>query len=134
MIDSEYFSISKNAGQKQKLIAEDVERALEEFCEQEPEFEQAIQQSDKSFEKCLDKVVEGVGSKLSDLQAYQRAVEFYFPGAEIEFTMTIKLAGSVDAGTKDSSTHEQAEPVPPITMTKSKSALVFGLDALLEDL
>ena len=34
-------------------------------------------------------VAKDVGSSISDLDAYKKAVQFYFPGAEIEFQMKI---------------------------------------------
>ena len=44
-------------------------------------------------------VAKSVGSSISDLEAYRRAVRFYFPGAEIRMQMTIDLIG--DAGKPD---------------------------------
>ncbi len=32
-----------------------------------------------------------VGEGLSDLEAYKRAVQFYFPGADVEFQMKIRV-------------------------------------------
>lgn len=49
-----YLSTKDIKGNKQKAIAESVVIALQSFCEQEPEFEQAIEQSSKSFQDCLD--------------------------------------------------------------------------------
>ena len=67
---------------------------LEEICtfaEQNSEFAQAIEQSDKSFSDCLKAVVANAGKHLSDLECYKRAVGFYFPGADIRCTMTLDL-------------------------------------------
>ena len=36
-------------------------------------------------------MVKGVGSSISDLDAYRRAVQFYFPGADIKMQMSIDL-------------------------------------------
>ena len=64
-----------------------------------------------------------MGSSISDLEAYKKAVQFYFPGAEIKFHMTIDLIGKA------------AEEVQPITMTTNteqvkKSVLDISLDDL----
>lgn len=64
--------------------------ALVEFCRQDGEFAQAVYQGG-SFEDCLEAVVNGVRSSLSDLEAYRRAVRFYFPGADVRFKMSINL-------------------------------------------
>ena len=39
-------------------------------------------------------VAKGVGNSLSDIEAYRRAVQFYFPGATVQMQMTIDLIGS----------------------------------------
>ncbi len=61
------------------------------FAEQNSEFAQAIEQSDKSFADCLNASVAGVKEHISDLDCYKRAVAFYFPGADIKCTMTLNL-------------------------------------------
>lgn len=89
----EYFNTKPIKGQIQKAIAEETAKALMYFCEREPEFRQAVEQSGKTFQQCLDAVAKGVGKSISDLQAYQKAVEFYFFGAKVHFIMQIDLTG-----------------------------------------
>lgn len=91
-----YFSTSGINGKVQKAIARETAQALQSFCAQEPEFAQAIEQSGKTFQQCLDKVAAGVSASLSDFEAYSKAVEFYFPGAKVIFQMRIDLIGDVD--------------------------------------
>jgi len=91
-----YFSKSGIKGKIQQAIAPETADTLKNFCRQESEFAQAVQQSGKSFQDCLDYVAKGAGSSLSDFKAYSKAVEFYFPGAKIQFQMKIDLIG--DAG------------------------------------
>ena len=69
--------------------------ALEDFCRQNEEFAQAVVQGG-SLEDCMKAVAKNCGSSLSDLEAYGRAVRFYFPGAAIRFQMTIDLAPHAD--------------------------------------
>lgn len=66
--------------------------ALQEFVRQDAEFAQAVVQGG-SFENCMKAVAKNCGSSISDLDAYRKAVRFYFPGAEIKMTMTIDLIG-----------------------------------------
>ena len=75
-----------------------VKKALVDFCRQDAEFSQAVVQGG-TFSDCMQAVAKGVGSSISDLEAYRRAVRFYFPGAEIRMQMTIDLIG--DAGKPD---------------------------------
>lgn len=74
-----------------------VKDQLADFCRQDGEFAQAVVQGG-SFSECMAAVAKGVmGGSISDLEAYRRAVQFYFPGAEVRMQMTIDLIG--DAGT-----------------------------------
>lgn len=41
----------------------------------------------------MKKVAAGVGNSISDLDAYKKAVQFYFPGAEVRMQLTIDLIG-----------------------------------------
>jgi len=80
-----------------KVVAEELIKALLNFATQEPEFAQAIAQSDKSFAECCNAVVKDVKNHISDIEAYRRAVQFYFPGADIRFEMKIDLCASVNS-------------------------------------
>lgn len=115
----EYFG-GRITGQKQQAISSAVAEALTSFCEQEPEFEQAIEQSGKTFQECLDEVVKDCGSCLSDIEAYRKAVKFYFTTATVSFHMTIDLSGGNGAD-------------KPISMTENKrDVLSVSLDDLLD--
>lgn len=120
----EYFDTNKIKGRAQKIVAEGVANALRYFCDKEPEFEQAIEQSGKSFTDCLDDIVKDVGPSkpgLSDFETYNRAVKFYFSTATVSFIMNIELSGDIRAAK------------PPITMTEnSKDTLSISLDDLLD--
>lgn len=77
----------------------DVLRQLEDFIEQDDEFAQAVAQGG-SFEDCMKAVAKSVGGSISDLEAYQRAVQFYFPGAKVKMQLTIDLIGDAAAPEK----------------------------------
>lgn len=117
-----YFELKTIKGTKQTVIASSISEILGEFCDQESEFEQAIEQSGKTFQECLNYVVKGCGNSISDLDAFKKAAKFYFSTATVHFHMTIDLSG--DNGHTD----------PPITMTQSKpkSSLSVSLDDLLD--
>lgn len=121
MNTKEYFFSGKIKGKYQQAIAPETAKALTLFCEQEPEFAQAVEESGKTFQDCLDSVCKKIGSSISDLEAYKRAVKFYFSTADVHFNMTIDLCG--DNGHAD----------PPITMTQHKpESLSVSLDELLD--
>ncbi len=69
--------------------------ALELFCRQDGEFAQAVVQGG-TFEDCMKAVAKNCGNAISDLEVFRRAVQFYFPGADVKFHMTVNLCASVD--------------------------------------
>lgn len=77
-----------------------VRDALEDFCCQDEEFAQAVAQGG-SFEECMKAVAKGCGSSISDLTAYKKAVQFYFPGAKVNMQLTIDLIGDAEKKTPD---------------------------------
>lgn len=90
-----------------EVMKQPVHDALVSFCQQDHEFAQAVMQGG-SFEECMNAVAKNVGSAISDLDAYRRAVQFYFPSANVNYQMTIRLCED-DAPIPD--TVEAAAPV-----------------------
>ena len=95
------------SGQKEKAMAGAVRKALEDFCRQEPEFAQAIVQGG-SFKDCMAAVAKGVGSSISDSEAFAKAARFYFPGSRVRVVMEIDLIG--DAGEEERIATAPSEP------------------------
>ena len=91
------------SGQKEKAMSGPVAAQLLSFCDQDEEFAQAVAQGG-NFADCMKAVAKGVGNYISDIDAYKKAVQFYFPGAEIRLQMTIDLIGKA-------AEPEQAAPV-----------------------
>ncbi len=89
-----------------QAMKDSVRATLENFCSQDEEFAQAVVQGG-SFEDCMKAVAKGVGQSISDLDAYRKAVQFFFPGAEIRMQMTIDLVGAA-AGEEEPKT--EAKP------------------------
>lgn len=83
---------AKSMDQCAKVMAGPVAEALMSFCRQDGEFAQAVVQGG-SFKDCMKAVAKRCGSALSDLEAYRRAVEFYFPGAQVDMALTIRVNG-----------------------------------------
>lgn len=84
-------------------------KALKDFVKQDAEFAQAVVQGG-TFEDCMKAVAKGCGSSISDLDAYKKAVQFYFPSAQIRMTMTIDLIGAA-AGKSAAQEPEQPKGV-----------------------
>lgn len=98
-------------GQKETAMANAVLDMLHEFCIQSSIFAKAVAEGG-SFADCMTAVAKGVGSHISDVDAYKKAVKFYLPDADIAVRMDIQTA----------SQPKNAEPVQSIS---------FSLDDLL---
>ena len=79
-------------GQKETVMASAVLAALKDFSAQDEEFAQAVVQGG-SFADCMKAVAKGVGNSISDIDAYKKAVQFYFPGAKVKMQLSIDLIG-----------------------------------------
>ncbi len=115
-------------GQKEKAMAPLVAQQLKSFCRQDAEFAQAVVQGG-SFAECMSAVAKGVGQSISDLEAYKKAVGFYFPGAQIKMQMTIDLIG--DAALPEPAAEAQAAPA--LSVYKPEPPETTGLVLSLED-
>lgn len=79
-------------GQKDNVVKRPVADVLISFCRQQEEFAQAVVQSEKTFADCVAHVVKGCGNALSDIEAYRKAVGFWFPGAVVDMVLTIRMS------------------------------------------
>lgn len=95
----------KKPSQHIKVMMQPVHDTLVDFCKQDDEFAQAVYQGG-SFRECMDTVAAGVSSSISDLEAYRRAVQYYFPGADIRVQMSVNLCAGVEG-------EEDAAPAKP---------------------
>lgn len=114
----------KVAGQKEKAMAGAVMEAIQLFCRQEAEFAQAVVQGG-TFGECMKQVAAGVGSSISDLEAYRKAVQFYFPGAQVHMVLTIDLVGEAQQ-----SPEAEAAPAPDAQRSHEGKVLTLDLDDL----
>ena len=124
-------SAEKKTGKYDKyasVMKEAVVKALESFCRDDVEFAQAVAQGKGTFADCMAAVAQGCGNCLSDLEAYSRAVRFYFPGATVKFQMRVDLCGSVDPDPDDATPAEQ--PVVPAPEAPAQP-MILSLDDFL---
>ena len=91
-------------GRYGKVVGEPVLKTLKEFCNHNEEFALAVLQTDKTIQQCVEYTVKDVKQSISDIEVYSKAVEFYFPGATIRFSMTIDLG---DGGFSNSETPQE---------------------------
>lgn len=116
-----------------KVVARPVADALISFCRQQGEFAQAVVQSDKGFADCIAHVVKGVGQSLSDIDAYRKAVGFWFPGAVVDMVLSIRMSEHEEPVPGKEKT-EKAVPEAPAKPEKAKFQMTGNLEFSLFDL
>lgn len=108
----------KKLGRYENAVNSAVANALCEFCSQSEEFARAIVESDKTYADCLTAVCKGLGQSISDFDLYTRAVQFWFPGAIVEYKMTVRMS--------EYEVEEEAAPEP------NQQDISLSLDSLLD--
>ena len=68
-----------------RAVRDYILKTLIYFADQEPRFAEVVCNTKRTFSECCAAVVHNAGGMISDLDAYRRAVQFYFPNAEVEF-------------------------------------------------
>ena len=76
-----------------QVVAQPVAEKLKEFCKESEDFARAVCAYDKNFNDCIAAVIKGVGNSIEDIEAYQRAVSYFFPDAFIRVDMRIIIPG-----------------------------------------
>ena len=103
-------------GQKESVMANAVLDMVHEFCIQSSEFAKAVAEGG-SFADCMIAVAKGVGNHISDIDAYKKAVQFYFPGAEVNMQLTIDLIGkAAGKGKVEEASAPMAESAPSLVL------------------
>lgn len=105
-------------GRAESVICKAVVRTLKDFCGQNPEFAQAVAQGG-TLPDCLTACVKGVVAGISDLDVYKRAVQFYFPSADVHMNLIL------DLGDRGASGGEE-------TLPGEMNRLELSLDSLLD--
>lgn len=108
----------KKLGRYENAVNNAVSQTLKAFCEQSEEFARAIVESDKTYADCLTAICKGLGSSISDFDLYTKAVQFWFPGAIVEYKMTIRMS--------EYEVEKEATPEP------KQQDISLSLDSLLD--
>ena len=90
-IQKELAETQNKGSQKVKAVAGHVAEKLATFPENKT-FGLAIQESELTLADCCKEILKDVKSHISDIEVYKRAAKFYFPSADVEFTMNIVVS------------------------------------------
>ena len=83
----------KQLRNKRDFIVPFLRTALSSFTEQSEEFATAVMAQDKTLEGCVNalKVPQGDRVSLSDFDVYRMAAQYFFPEADVEWSMKISM-------------------------------------------
>jgi len=87
-MNKELKECQKSSNPKIKVICTHVADKLIQFAENKT-FGLEIQKSENTLLDCCKAVTKNVEKHISDIEVYKKAVQFYFPSADIEFKMDI---------------------------------------------
>ena len=76
---------------KSAAVKDAVRDALVQFCRQSEEFAEAVCETGKCMDECLNEITKGIGSSISDFELYRRAVAFWMEGADVFAELRIVL-------------------------------------------
>ena len=74
-----------------RAVAPSVADMLCSFCRQNDGFAAAVIDRGATFAECVDEIMKGVGSSISDVELYRRAVQFWLEGADVEAQLRVVL-------------------------------------------
>ena len=92
-----------------------VASTLTNFCEQNERFAQVVYETEATLSDCCSKIMKNCGNHISDIDVYRGAVRYYFPNAEVHFTMTIDASGEMPTP------EEMAKPAPKAETMERKA-------------
>lgn len=81
-------------GFKAKLIFPHVCKTLRGFIDEDDRFAEVFANTARTVSECCAAIVNKSGDALSDLEVYRKAVQFYFPNADVEFKMNVRITGN----------------------------------------
>lgn len=77
-----------------KMIFPHVVKTLRGFIEEDDRFADVFANTARTISECCASVVDKSGDVMSDLEVYRKAVQFYFPNADVEFKMNVRITGA----------------------------------------
>ena len=81
-------------GNKETAVSKFVASTITHFCEQSEKFAAVVAKTPRTLSDCCAEIMSGVGTSVSDIDVYRKAVKHYFPDSEVHMTMEI-ITGEV---------------------------------------
>ena len=92
-----------------------VASTLTNFCGQSERFAKVVFETKATLSDCCAEIMKKCGDHISDIDVYRGAVRYYFPNAEVQFTMTIDASGDIPSADEMAKPRPQPKPAehPP---------------------
>lgn len=92
-----------------------VASTLTNFCGQSERFAKVVFETKATLSDCCAEIMKNCGNHISDIDVYRGAVRYYFPNAEVQFTMTIDASGDIPSADEMAKPRPQPKPAehPP---------------------
>lgn len=90
-IKQEMKNPEKGISRQGAAMMEPIGNMLISFCKQDPRFADAVFEKKETLSDCIKAVSKDVTYAISDVEAYRRAVQFYFPAADVDFKCVVVL-------------------------------------------
>lgn len=101
-----------HGGQKEKAVSDEVATMLTHFCEENATFAELIYKTKRTISDCCTAILKGCGDYISDIDVYRGAVRYYFPNADIEFFMEVRINGDAPSLEEMNRVPEKPKPAP----------------------
>lgn len=106
-----------------KMIFPHVVKILRGFIEEDDRFAEVFANTARTISECCAAVVDKSGDVMSDLEVYRKAVQFYFPNADVEFKMNVRITGAAPSEEEMKKPADiKAEPEKPKPTPKKPAA------------
>lgn len=104
-----------------KMIFPHVVKTLRGFIEEDDRFAEVFANTVRTVSECCAAVVDKSGDVMSDLEVYRKAVQFYFPNADVEFKMNVRITGAAPSEEEMKKPADiKAEPEKPAPAKSAK--------------
>lgn len=110
------FSASWMAG----VVKERTAETIRSFCKQSTAFAEVVFKTKRTLSECCESIVDGISAKegISDIDAFKKAVKFYFPDSDVEFQMLIHVGTMPTDDEMNEPSKVKAKPAKPKSPAK----------------
>ena len=97
-------------GQKEKAVSKFAAETVTHFCQESPQFAEAVYKTRRTLSDCCAQVMKGTGNCVRDIDVYRGIVRAYFPNADVKFMMNIEINGAAPSEEEIAKRPEKPRP------------------------